>query len=96
MRGMRWRRQVPQVQVVTRQGCHLCGEMVRVVQDALGRRGPVGTLDLDEALARGDLDAAQHERWTTVVPVLLVGGREVAHLRADPAEVRRLVRPSFW
>src|SRR5699024_2878131 len=94
VRGMRWRRRVPQVQVVTRHGCHLCQELVRVVEDAAGASVPVTTLDLDAALASGELDEGKHARWTTLVPVLLVDGREVAHLHADKGLVRRALRRS--
>lgn len=92
MRGMPWRRRsrAPEVVVVTRTGCHLCEEMIAVVGAATAE--PVGTLDLDAALAEGDLDAARHERWTTRIPVLLVDGREVAHLRVEPEQVRRALR----
>lgn len=87
MWGMRWRRRAAEVRVVTRAGCHLCEEMERVVGDVVG--GPVDTLDLDAELASGGLDPEQHARWTTLVPVLLVDGREVAHHRVDPGQVRR-------
>ena len=54
--------------------------------------GGVRELDLDEALARGELDAALHERWTTLVPVLLVDDREVAHHRVAPDDLRSALR----
>lgn len=84
-------RRSPEVVVVSRDGCHLCGEMVGVVRRALPRL-PVRILDLDRARKTGDLDDMQHERWTTMVPVLLVDGEEVAHYRVDAQTVRRAVR----
>lgn len=89
MRGMWWRRQAREVQVITRVGCHLCEDMVRLVQDVAGAGVPVATLDVDAALDSGELDPAQHARWTTVVPVLLVDGREIAQLHVDADQVRR-------
>jgi hypothetical protein len=88
---MWWRRRVPEVVVVTRQGCHLCEDMVRVVSAAAGRV-PVATRDLDRELAAGRLEPPVHERWSTLVPVLLVDGREVAHHRTDAGAVRRALR----
>lgn len=88
---MRWRRRVPEVVVVTRAGCHLCDDMVRVVSGAAGRV-PVTTRDLDEELAAGRLEPAVHDRWTTLVPVLLVDGHELACHRTDEATVRRALR----
>lgn len=88
---MWWRRRVPEVAVMTREGCHLCTEMVRVVRDAAGRV-PVAVRDLDVELAAGRLEPSVHDRWTTLVPVLLVDGREVAHHRADATAVRRALR----
>ena len=87
MMGMRWRRRVPKVQVVTRAGCHLCEEMEHVVAHVTG--GPVDTLDLDAALTAGELGPELHARWTTLVPVLLVDGREVAHHQVDAGQVRK-------
>lgn len=78
------------VVVVTRAGCHLCEEMLAVVSAELGPGAGPGTLDLDAALAAGQITDEQHERWTTLVPVLLVGGREVAHYRVQPGQVAAL------
>lgn len=88
---MWWRRQAPEVVVVTRQGCHLCEVMVQVVSEAAGRV-PVATRDLDRDLAAGRLEPSVHERWSTLVPVLLVDGREVAHHRTDVGAVRQALR----
>lgn len=77
----------PELVVVTREGCHLCEEMLSVVRSELGPDVDVGTLDVDHARASGEIDDEQHERWTTLVPVLLVDGREVAHHRVEPGRL---------
>ncbi|QFG67647.1 glutaredoxin family protein [Ornithinimicrobium pratense] len=83
-------RRAPEVVVVTRTGCHLCEEMLAMVGAELGPEARPGTLDLDAALAAGQITAEQHKRWTTLVPVLLVDGREVAHYRVQPGQVAAL------
>lgn len=101
----------PELVVVTRVGCHLCEEMLTAVRSELGpERGPeldssdpgrgadagVRTLDVDAAVASGEITQEQHARWSTLVPVLLVDGHEVAHYRVEPGLVSGLVsaRPS--
>ncbi|WP_181009803.1 hypothetical protein [Ornithinimicrobium sufpigmenti] len=81
----------PEVVVVTRAGCHLCEEMLAVVGAGLGPGGEPRTLDVDAALRAGQISAEQHERWTTLVPVLLVDGREVAHYRVEPGQLAGLL-----
>ena len=85
-----WRRRPTPlaVTVVTRQGCHLCAEMEHTVRRVLGEGHPVELLDLDEA---GAVDPALRERWTTLVPVLLLDGAEVAHWHVDEQTLRRLL-----
>ena len=82
-----------QVVVVTRDGCHLCEEMLAVVRAAAVRRpgalAEVRVLDLDLALADGRVAPEQHARWTTLVPVLMVDGEEVAHHRVAPEEAAK-------
>ena len=92
MWGMPRRSGPRSVTVLSRAGCHLCAEMVQGVRAVAGPDQPVEVVDLDDALATGALDPAEHERWTTLVPVLLVDGREVAHYRITPEEVRRALR----
>ena len=84
------------VVVVSRAGCHLCGEMEQVVAGVLAERpgrsargGRLRVVDLDE-LAQEDPQVL--ERWTTKVPVLLVDGREVAHWGVDAETVRAALR----
>lgn len=80
----------PRVEVVSRQGCHLCQEMIDVVRRAVGPEVPVHLVDLDASPVPGEA----RERWTTLVPVLLVDGREVAHWRVDERTVRAAVGPA--
>lgn len=93
----RWRRRSavveppPEVVVVTRAGCHLCEEMLAVVGPELGPDAEARALDVDAALASGEITEEQHARWTTLVPVLLVDGREVAHHRVGPGQVGALL-----
>lgn len=82
-----WRRRpvAPEVVLVSRAGCHLCAEMEQVVTAVLGDPGAYAVVDLD---LDGDLEPDQRDRWSTLVPVLLVDGREIAHYRVDPETVR--------
>ncbi|MGD8149239.1 glutaredoxin family protein [Ornithinimicrobium sp. Y1694] len=100
---MRWWRRAregaPQRSVViwSRAGCHLCEQMESVVRDvaegSAGRRGPgrarppvaIEVRDLDEA---GREDPALLAELTTLVPVLEVDGRRVAHWQVDAQTVR--------
>lgn len=81
--------------MVTRDGCHLCEEMLAVVRAATARRPgvppQVRALDLDLALADGRVAPEQHARWTTLVPVLVVDGKEVAHHRVTPEEAAEVL-----
>lgn len=81
----------PRAVLLTRSGCHLCGparEVVAAVAAETGERWEERDLDSTAADLR--------ERYRTLVPVLLVDGREVGHWRLDPAQVRRALRPPWW
>lgn len=80
-----------EVVVLTREGCHLCADMLGVVEAASGG-ATVWEVDVDRALAEGTMSAAEHEGWTSAVPVLLVDGREVARYRVDADQARRAIR----
>lgn len=97
----------PELVLIGRAGCHLCEEMLDEVCAAVAEPGvrqgaTVRELDLDAARAAGEVSEADHARWSALVPVLLVDGREVAQLRLDPAALRSALRPgrgggrSFW
>ncbi|ANS78828.1 hypothetical protein SGUI_1432 [Serinicoccus hydrothermalis] len=44
--------------------------------------------DIDAERAGGEMGQAEHDRWTTEVPVLLVDEKVVARWRVEPAELR--------
>ena len=85
----------PELTVVTGVGCHLCEEMLAVVADEVepqaGATAQPAVLDVDAAYAAGQITREQHERWSTLVPVLLVDGREAAHYRVAPGQVAALL-----
>jgi hypothetical protein len=72
--------------LVGKPGCHLCDGMREVAAPVAAELG----LDLQEADIRSDpeLDAL----YRMDIPVLLLGGREVARHRADAADLRRRLR----
>ncbi len=74
------------LQLVTREGCHLCHEMEAVLERRLpGLGGSYQALDVD---ADPELTA----RYGDVVPVLLRDGRPVAKVRLTERELERIVR----
>lgn len=87
---MPWaRRRAPRLTVLSRTGCHLCEEMVELVRQEVGR---VDIRHLDADLVDGRIDQAEHDRWSTQLPVLLVDGHPVARWRVDREELRSIVR----
>lgn len=76
------------VLVWSRQGCHLCEEMVdqvRAVAGAAGLPVQVRVQDLDDPAVTGPED---RQRLHTLLPVLVVDGTEVAHWRVTDDELR--------
>lgn len=75
----------PEVSVLTKQGCHLCGDAVAVVEEVCGRLGAPWT----------ELDGAQHpellERHAEEIPVLFVDGVQRDFWRIDPVRLERLL-----
>ena len=71
--------------LLTRQDCHLCGEMAAVLEQVLGPEG--------EAWRAVDVDADEdlRGRWGETVPVLLRDGTAVAKVRLDERQLRRLI-----
>lgn len=82
--------QRPRAVLLTRSGCHLCGPAREVVAAVAG--------ELGESWEEQDLDAHPdlRERYRTLVPVLLVDGREVGHWRLEPVQVRKALRRPWW
>lgn len=70
----------PTVTVFSRQGCHLCAEAQRLVEEVAAGRADVRVVDIDA-------DPALRERYTVRVPVVAVDGVEVAELVVERADV---------
>lgn len=68
--------------VVSRADCHLCEEMVALLESE----------GIDFLVVDVDDDQGLRERFGEVVPVLLRDGRPVAKVRVDARRLRRLVR----
>jgi predicted thioredoxin/glutaredoxin len=77
----------PRLQVVHREDCELCDEMLRELE-ALGRSvalPPVEVVDVDS-------DPVLQRRHGLDVPVLLLDGSVVCRHRLDAPELKRLLR----
>jgi hypothetical protein len=75
-------------QLVSREGCELCEEMLAQLQQfCAGRGASIEVLDVDA-------DARLRVRYGHKIPVLLLDGEPVCHAHFDAAEVARLLRPS--
>ena len=78
------------VTFVTRQGCHLCAEAEPVVRAAAQHAGArFDRVDVDSAV---QAEAADRERWTDKVPVVLLDGVEHAYWRVDERALRAALR----
>jgi hypothetical protein len=73
-------------ELVTRDGCHLCDEMAKVLDAVLPRFG-LGYASVDV-----DADPSLRERFGDVVPVLLRDGTPVAKVRVGERELERIVK----
>ena len=75
----------PRVELLTREGCHLCEDAQRVLESALGPAG--------EAFAVVDVDASPPlaARYGEEVPVVLMDGIKRFKGRVDEARLRRLL-----
>jgi hypothetical protein len=70
------------VQLLGRQGCHLCDVAKEVVARVTAAAGETFVeVDIDD-------DPALRERYTGLVPVVLVDGVEHAHWRVDAGQLR--------
>lgn len=73
---------VPEVTVLSRDGCHLCHDALAIVQEvARERHASVTVIDIDG-------DPELRRQWSDQVPVVLVDGRQVAVWRVDPERLR--------
>ena len=84
MRLLRRRHPVPaSVVLLTRSGCTLCETAEPVVARAAAEAGvPLEVRDVDA-------DPADRERWTDMVPVVLLDGEQHAFWRVDERRLRR-------
>jgi glutaredoxin len=70
------------VQLLGRQGCHLCDVAREVVATVTAAAGETFVeVDIDD-------DPALRERYTDLVPVVLIDGVEHAHWRVDAGQLR--------
>lgn len=70
------------VQVLIRDGCHLCKDAIGVVDDVCDDIGePYQVVDVDS-------DPALRERFSDEVPVVMVDGAVVGFWRIQPEAVR--------
>ena len=69
----------------TRQGCHLCDEMIAELGSWLEGRG------LSVAILDVDADPAARARFGLMVPVLTIDGHPVCSGRLDPDVLEELI-----
>lgn len=78
----------PRVTVLTRDGCHLCEQVIGIVQ------GVCADLGVELALVDVDGDAALRQEYTDHVPVTFLDGRRFDFWRIDAERLRAaLSRP---
>ena len=78
----------PRFLLLSRPGCHLCEEMVGLLESVLPA--------YDESFAVEDVDSRPdwRLRFGDVIPVLLRDGRPVAKIRLDRERLQRIVEPT--
>ena len=78
----------PRVLVLTRPGCHLCEDAIRVVDAVCAETG--------DRWSEQDIsqDAELLRRYTDQVPVTFVDGAQHDYWRVDPARLRAALVPS--
>jgi len=84
----------PRVQLLTRDGCHLCDQARLVVAQVCAEAGEAyEEVDLDAAASA---DPALLRRYTDEVPVTFVDGAQHDYWRVDPVRLRAALgrRPS--
>jgi len=72
----------PQVTVYTRQGCHLCEDLVQQLQ-AL-QRADTG-LSFEYFTVDVDADPRIRQQYAALVPVVVLGDRQICHYFLDQA-----------
>ena len=75
----------PVLELITKQGCHLCQDARAVMDEVTGERG----------MAWSELDASERpellERFAEEIPVLLIDGVQRDFWRIDPVRLRGLL-----
>ena len=77
----------PRIELLTRQGCHLC-DAARPVVAAVAAEHDVGWVEVDV-----DVDAALRAAHGDEVPVVLVDGARHSSFTVDPERLARALRP---
>lgn len=78
--------EVTRVQLLSREGCHLCDVARRAVR-AVCEPEAVRWSEIDI-----DRDATLQARYSELVPVVLVDGVQVGYWRIDPERIRAALR----
>ncbi|MDI6749325.1 MAG: glutaredoxin family protein [Rhodocyclaceae bacterium] len=65
-----------------RPGCHLCDDMLAVLEDLRGEFG------FEIEVCDVDTDPGWRERFGSRIPVLMLGETEICHFFLDPAALR--------
>jgi hypothetical protein len=71
---------VPQFDVYSRRGCHLCERLIEELGDLVRDRAGLAVHDVDSR-------PAWRERYASAVPVVEFGGRELCRYRLDRGAV---------
>lgn len=78
-------RTMPRVELLVRDGCHLCADALSIVEEVCGRHG----------VTWQSVDVAHHpelaERHAEEIPVVMVDGIQRDFWRIDPARLERLL-----
>ena len=78
-------RPVPAVELLVKEGCHLCADALAVVEEVCGRLG----VDWQAVDIAGRPDLA--ERHAEEIPVLMVDGVQRDFWRIDPVRLERML-----
>jgi glutaredoxin len=74
------------VELLAREGCHLCDDARRLVERVAAETG-TGWTEIDV-----DTDARLRAEFGDLVPVVRVDGKELGYWRIDEAKLRRALR----
>ena len=77
---------LPLITVYSRQGCHLCEELIEELMPLVRGRAAVEVKDVDT-------DSVLVARYGNRVPVVEIGGNRLCEFRLDPDAVIRALSP---